>query len=74
MRALLCHCALRLEAEDDEAMLERVHDHLVRKHPTIPPTDEQVREIVATRVYDLEYAEVYAGGVDGEDEFGFEPY
>jgi hypothetical protein len=74
MRALLCHCGLRLEAEDDEALLASVRDHLVRKHPIIPPTDEQVREIVSTRAYDLEYAELYAGAVAAEDEFGPEPY
>ena len=74
MRALLCHCGLRLEAEDTRALLALVRDHLVRKHPTKPPTDEQVREIVATRAYDLEYAEIYAGAVDTEDEFGPEPY
>jgi hypothetical protein len=73
MRALLCHCGLRLEAEDDRALLTPVRDHLIRKHPAIPPTDEQVREIVATRAYDLKYTEVYAGAIDAEDEFGHEP-
>jgi hypothetical protein len=74
MRALLCHCGLRLEAEDDKALLASVRAHLVRRHPTIPPTDEQVREIVATRAYNLEYAELYANALDSEDEFGPEPY
>ena len=74
MRALLCHCGLRLEAEDDKALLASVRAHLVRRHPTIPPTDEQVREIVATRAYNLEYAELYANTLDSEDEFGPEPY
>jgi hypothetical protein len=69
MRALLCHCGLRLEAESGTALVTLVRDHLIRKHPTIPPTDEQVREIVATRV---EHAEVYAGAV--EEEFGPEAY
>ena len=66
MRALLCHCRHHLEAGDDEALLASVRDHLIRKHPTIPPTDEQVREIVATRAYDLKYTEVYAGTIDDE--------
>jgi hypothetical protein len=74
MRALLCHYGLRLEAEDDKALLASVRAHLVRRHPTIPPTDEQVREIVATRAYNLEYAELYANALDSEDEFGPEPY
>jgi len=63
-----------LEAEDTRALLALVRDHLVRKHPTKPPTDEQVREIVATRAYDLEYAEVYASAVNADEEFGPEPY
>jgi hypothetical protein len=63
-----------LEAEDDKALLASVRAHLVRRHPTIPPTDEQVREIVATRAYNLEYAELYANALDSEDEFGPEPY
>jgi hypothetical protein len=74
MRALLCHYGLRLEAEDDKALLASVRAHLVRRHPTIPPTDEQVREIVATRAYNLENAELYANALDSEDEFGPEPY
>jgi hypothetical protein len=74
MRALLCHCGLRLEAEDDDALRALVLDHLLGRHPAIPPTDEQVREIVATRAYDFEYAEVYAGAGDLEDEYRLEPY
>lgn len=74
MRALLCHCRHRLEAENNETLFGLVREHLTREHPAIPPSNEQVWEIVATRAYDLEYAEVYAGGVDVEDEFGPEPY
>ncbi len=50
--ALLCqYCRHRLEAEDDEALLGVVRDHLIQEHPAIVPTDEQVGEIVATRSY-----------------------
>ncbi len=57
MRALLCHyCRHRLEAEDDEALLGLVRDHLIQEHPAIVPIDEQVGEIVSTRAYRLEYA------------------
>ena len=74
MRALLCHCRRQLEAEDDEALLGVVRNHLLREHPAIPSTDEQVGEIVATRAYYLEYAPVHVGGVAFEEEFGSDPY
>jgi hypothetical protein len=61
MRALLCHCRTHLEASEDLALAEEVREHLLRDHPTLRPTDEQVWEIVRTRaytfeVYDPEYA------------------
>ncbi len=68
-----------LEAEDDEALLGVVRNHLIQEHPTILPTDEQVSEIVATRAYYcyLEYLPVHVG-VGGtafeEEEFGPDPY
>jgi hypothetical protein len=42
---------------------EELKGHLVRDHPSLRPTDEQVWEIVQTRAYDFEvfnprYAEV----------------
>ena len=61
VRAVLCHCRRRLEADDEEALQEVVRDHLMRDHPSIRPTDEQVAEIVSTRAYDIEYAELYVG-------------
>jgi len=54
MRALLCHCRTHLEAEDDPALADEVREHLVRDHPDLRPTDEQVWEIVSTRAYDFE--------------------
>jgi hypothetical protein len=54
MRALLCHCRTHLEAEDDQALAEEVREHLVRDHPDLRATDEQVWEIVSTRAYDFE--------------------
>ena len=60
MRALLCHCRHYLEAEDDQALSVMVRDHLIREHPALEPTDEQVQEIVSSRGYDLlQYAEAY---------------
>jgi hypothetical protein len=76
MRALLCHCRRHLEAEDEAALLGVVRNHLLRGHPAIPPTDEQVSEIVATRSYYLEYAPVHVSGAGfaEEEEFGPDPY
>ncbi len=76
MRALLCHyCRYHLEAEDDEALLGFVRDHLTQEHPTIVPTHKQVGEIIATRAYCLEYALVHVGGTAfEEEEFGPDPY
>ena len=65
-------------SEDDEALLGVVRNHLIREHPTILPTDEQVSEIVATRAYYyLEYLPVHVGGAAFEEEgeeFGPDPY
>ena len=78
MRALLCrYCGHHLQAEDDEALLDVSRDHLIQEHPTIPPTDEQMSEMVATRAYYyLEYLPVHAGGAyfEEEEEFGPDPY
>jgi hypothetical protein len=75
VRALLCHCRHHLEAEDDETLLGLVREHLIREHPTIPPTDEQVEEIVNTCAYDLNYAHAYTGSFDAaEEEFSIDPY
>lgn len=69
MRALLCHCRAHLEARDDLSLAEEVGEHLMREHPAPRPTDEQVREIVRTRAYDLEYADVIA-----DEELVYDPY
>jgi hypothetical protein len=68
MRALLCHCRHHLEA-DDEALCTVVIEHLISRHPALAPSEEQVQELVWSRAYDLEYAEVHA-----EEELAFEPY
>jgi hypothetical protein len=64
-----------LEAEDDETLLGLIREYLIREHPAIAPTDEQVMEILSTRAYDLEYAPVgYEDGIGQEEEFGPDPY
>jgi len=74
VRAVLCHCRRHLEADDEEALHVLVREHLEQEHPSIPPSDEQVEEIVSTRAYDLQYAELYAGGDGIAEDFGPEPY
>jgi hypothetical protein len=64
-----------MEAEDDQALLGVVRDHLIQEHPAIVPTNEQVSEMVATSSYQLEYAPAHAGSTTFfEEEFGPEPY
>jgi hypothetical protein len=74
VRAVLCHCRRHLEADDEEALHVLVREHLEQEHPSIPPSDEQVKEIVSTRAYDLQYAELYVGGDGIPEAFGPEPY
>jgi hypothetical protein len=43
-----------LEAKDDPSLAEEVRELLMRDHPDLRPTDEQVWEIVSTPAYDFE--------------------
>ncbi len=74
MRALLCGCGRRLEAEEDGRLCERVVAHLERDHLTAHVNQEVARGMVASRGYKLEYASVYADGTVPDEEFGPEPY
>lgn len=60
MRAILCGCSRRLQADNYEGLVEEVLEHLVQVHPRIRLGDSQVRvvrEIVAARSYRMEQAE-----------------
>ena len=74
MRALLCRCRCRLEAETDENLRELVRDHLRREHPAVAFDYERVRKIVADHSYYYECVEVYASGSELNEEFGPDPY
>ena len=75
MKALLCGCGRRLEANEDEGLYERVVAHLEREHLAAHVDREVARGMVASRGYRLEYAAVYANGTAAPDEeFGLEPY
>ncbi|MBA3471616.1 MAG: DUF1059 domain-containing protein [Rubrobacter sp.] len=76
MRAMLCGCNQRLEATDDERLVEVVSTHLRRVHPdhlVASLSREQVRQVIADRAYKLEYALVYEGD-EPDEEFGLDPY
>lgn len=75
MRALLCECGQHLKADDKEALLREVREHLKREErPREHPLgrfieEEQVRRLVANRSYTLEDIEVvYSEGDDGSEE------
>jgi hypothetical protein len=75
MRAFVCHCGKRLEAEDEETLVSLVREHLIQEHDAIAPTYEQVIETVSTRAYTLDYAQVgYEDGIGPDEEFGPGPY
>jgi hypothetical protein len=75
VRAVLCGCRRRLEAEDEGALRVLVREHLAAEHATVPPmTDGLVEEIVSAHAYDLEHAMSYAGADGAEEDFGPEPY
>jgi hypothetical protein len=70
----LCDCHRGISGADDEELFGEVLAHLSREHPAMPFSEERVREFVAVRAYDLEYAAVYADGGALDEEFGPEPY
>jgi predicted small metal-binding protein len=74
MKALLCGCGRRVEADEDEKLCQRVVDHLERDHLSAHVDREVVRGMVVSRAYKIEYATVYANGSGPDEEFGPEPY
>jgi hypothetical protein len=76
MRAMISGCSERLEATDDERLVEAVSTHLKRVHPDHLAgslSREQVRRVVADRAYKLKYALVYKDD-EPDEEFGLAPY
>ena len=74
MKAMLCGCGRRLEADKNDRLCERVTTHLKRDHATAYVDREIVEKMVASRSYKLEYAVIYANGDGPDEEFGPEPY
>ena len=74
MRALLCGCGRRLEADEDEKLCDQVVSHLKRDHLTAYIDYGVAQKMVASRAYKIEYAVVYTNGTAPDEEFGLEPY
>jgi hypothetical protein len=74
MKALLCGCGRRLEADEDGRLCDQVVSHLKRDHQTAYIDYELARQMVASRAYKVEYAVVYQNGTAPDEAFGFEPY
>ena len=72
--ASLCNCRYSLRADDDEGLVQVALEHMRHDHPYAPLEVEQVRRIISTRSYAIEYVVVYSGGYRQEEEFGLEPY
>lgn len=70
----LCNCQQGISGADDEELFGEVLAHLSRDHPAIAFSENQVREFVTIKAYNLEYAAVYADGEGPDEEFGPEPY
>lgn len=74
MRAMLCGCRRRVEARDEEKLVEEVLVHLTREHRAPDSGQEWVRQAVKAHSYRIEYPKAYADGAGSEEEFGPEPY
>jgi hypothetical protein len=69
MRALLCdhlrNCHHSMKGADDDELFGEALAHLRRDHPTILFPEEQLREFVAIRAYNVAYARTPTGGTPG---------
>ncbi len=72
----LCNCTHSIRGADDDELFGEVLAHLRRDHPAMLFPEERIRQFVAIRAYNVEYALVYAEDGEGpdEEEFGLEPY
>ena len=52
MRVLDCDCGQTLQAANDDDLTTQVRHHVDESHPDMEFTDDQVRELVASRAYE----------------------
>ena len=57
MCTMECACGERLEAQDDEALFERVREHMDKEHPEKGIEDHQVRNLIEATALDAEAEE-----------------
>lgn len=74
MRAMLCGCRRRVEARDEEKLIDEVLGHLTREHPGPGAGQEWVRQAVKAHSYRIEYPDACADDAASEEAFGPEPY
>jgi predicted small metal-binding protein len=72
--APLCNCRHSLRADDEEALVKVVLEHMRHNHPEASVEEKRLRETISTRSYEIEYVVVYEGGYGPEAEFVVEPY
>jgi predicted small metal-binding protein len=72
--APLCNCRHSLRADDEEALVKVVLEHMRHNHPEAYIEEKRLRETISTRSYEIEYVVVYEGGYGPEAEFVVEPY
>ena len=53
MRAIDCPCGQHVEAETDEALAQKMQEHLEQAHPELQMTDDEKREQFAKLVHDV---------------------
>jgi len=52
MRVIDCDCGQTLQAANDEDLAKEARAHVDKDHPEMELSDDQVRELVASKAYD----------------------
>jgi predicted small metal-binding protein len=52
VRKIDCQCGHTVEGNDDEELFQRGKQHVAEVHPDENITDDQLRQLIATRAYD----------------------
>ncbi len=74
MKAMLCACSCRLEANGDAGLVREALAHRRDEHATSVTDEKLVGRVVAENAYRLAYVAPYADGEGPDEEFGPEPY
>jgi hypothetical protein len=52
MRVIDCDCGQTLQAANDDDLVKQARAHVDEQHPDLAMSDDQVRELVATKAYE----------------------